>query len=79
MTPDAIRSLFQAKPFTPFIIHLADGRKIPVPSPEFMWYPPAGRLVFVSQGGDAFHIVDLLLVTGLEMKTNPPPDFGNGK
>jgi hypothetical protein len=63
MTTDQVKELFHARPFRPFLLHLADGDTIPVKSPEFMWMTPGGRTIFVSQGGDSAAIIDLLLVT----------------
>ena len=63
MTTAEVRSLHQAKPFRPFTIHLADGEKLPVKSPEFLYITPAGRTIVVSHDDGEMSIVDLLLVT----------------
>ena len=57
--------LMEAKPFQPFQLVTADGRSVPVKSPEFAWHAPAGRTVFVAsgKGDDVVRIVDLQLVT----------------
>jgi hypothetical protein len=73
MTIDQLRSVYQAQPFRPFVIHLADGRQIPVDHREFIMSVPSGRTVVVSQSDDTLHIIDLLLVTDLEIKPG-----GNG-
>jgi hypothetical protein len=49
-------------------MHLADGRQIPVVHREFLASAPSGRTVIVFQPDDSFNIVDLLLVTDLEVK-----------
>jgi hypothetical protein len=69
MTIEQIRKAYQAKPFQPFTIHLADGRAFPVPSPEFNLAIPTSR-TFVVYHEDAFDILHLLLVTSLEFKIN---------
>ena len=57
-----------ASPFRPFTIHLADGRSFSVPHPDFISQSPAGRTVIVfGKDEDEFSILDLLLVTELEM------------
>lgn len=66
MTIDQIRSFYDAKPFQPFIIHLADGREIPVRSREYMMSAPSGRTLIVYQPDDRWNVIDLLLVTDLE-------------
>lgn len=67
MTTDQVKEAYRARPFRPFNLHLADGDTIPVKSPEFMWMTPGGRTVFVSQGGDAAEIIDLLLVAKISV------------
>ena len=49
MTIQEIRKLYDARPFRPFDIHTADGRKIRVAHPEFMATAPAARTVVVYQ------------------------------
>lgn len=68
MTIERIRGLYDAEPFRPFIIHLADGRKLSVAHKEFLATAPSGRTVVVFQPDDSCNIVDLLLVTDLEIK-----------
>ena len=60
--------MYNAAPFRPFIMHLADGRRIPVRHREFMATAPSGRTLVVYQPDDSFNIIDLLLVTDLEVK-----------
>lgn len=68
MTIEQLRALYNAQPFSPFIIHLADGREFPVHHREFGMTVPSGRTVVVAQPDDALNIIDLLLVTDLEIK-----------
>lgn len=68
MTIEQIRNFYDAQPFQAFIIHLADGRAIPVPSREFMMTSPTGRTIGFYQPDGTANIIDLLLVTDLEMK-----------
>ena len=67
MTIEQLRNAYSAQPFRPFIIHLADGREIPVRHREFMMAVPSGRTVVVCQPDDTLNIIDLLLVTDLEI------------
>jgi hypothetical protein len=52
---------------------MADGRHVPVRSPEFMWRVPGGRTLFVSEGEESFHMFDALLVTDVEVETRGHP------
>lgn len=68
MTIERIRETMNKEPFEPFLIHLADGRQIPVEHRELIMASPSGRTIVVMQPDDSMNIIDLLLVTDLEMK-----------
>jgi len=76
MTIEKLREMYNAQPFQPFVIHLADGRAIPVVHREFIMAAPSGRTIIVVQPDDSMNIIDLLLVTDLEVK---PAKNGSGK
>lgn len=68
MTLEQLRALHQAAPFRPFTIHTADGRQFHVPHSEFLSHSRSGRTVVVHDGeGDGFSILDLLLITELQV------------
>ncbi|MBV8487263.1 MAG: hypothetical protein JO161_03180 [Planctomycetaceae bacterium] len=69
MTIEQLRAFYNDTPFRPFIIHLADGRAIPVNHREFIMAAPSGRTLSVYQPDDTLNVIDLLLVTDLELKT----------
>jgi hypothetical protein len=66
MTIEQVRKLHQAQSFRPFRIHLADSRSLDITHPEVLAIHEPGRTVSVA-AEDGFEIVDLLLVTSLEM------------
>ena len=68
MTIEQLRNLYNAQPFRPFVIHLADGREVPVHHREFIMAVPSGRTIVVCQPDDTMNIIDLLLVTDVELK-----------
>ena len=68
MTIEQLRTVYNAQPFQPFFIHLADGRTIPVLHKEFMLTVPSGRTIVVCQPDDTMNIIDMLLVTDLELQ-----------
>ena len=68
MTIEQMRAFYNAQPFRPFVIHLADGREVPVDHREFMMAAPSGRTISVYQPDDTLNVIDLLLVTYLEIK-----------
>ena len=68
MTVTEIRNLYDAQPFQPFTMPLGDGRSVPVLHREFLATAPSGRTGVVYQPDNSFNIIDLLLVTDLEVK-----------
>lgn len=77
MIVEKLQEAYHAEPFQPFVIHLADGRGIPVHHREFMATSPKGRTVVVFQPTGAMNIIDFLLVTDLEFTEPKKP--GNGR
>ncbi len=67
MRIEQLKARYDAKPFQPFVIHLADGRELPVFHRDFIMTVPSGRTVVVCQPDDSVHIIDLLLITDLEI------------
>jgi hypothetical protein len=59
--------MHQARPFRPFRIHIADGRHLDVAHCEFLAHTPSGRTVIVTKEDETFEVIDLLLVTSLEL------------
>ncbi len=70
MTLEAFRETLNAQPFQPFVIHIADGRSVPVVSREFIMRDPRGRTILVYQPDGRLSTIDLLLVTELEQHPN---------
>lgn len=67
MTIEQLQQMHQALPFQPFRVHLADGRRLDVHHPEFLAQSPTGRTMSIGKPNGAFEVVDLLLVTSLEV------------
>jgi hypothetical protein len=79
MTSEQLRNVHQAQPFRPFTIHLADGRVFHVPHSEFLARSPSGRTAIIYHADESFSIIDLLLVTEIEVHTpSSSPSQGNG-
>jgi hypothetical protein len=74
MRVEEVRRFYHAEPFRPFTLHLADGGEIPVRHREFIALAPSGRMVTVYQPDDSFNIIDLVLVTDLEVKQDMKTD-----
>lgn len=67
MTVEQLRTLLRAQPFRPFVIHLADGREVEVLHQEFTILSPQGRTAIVYRPDESFEIIDIMLVTSLEV------------
>src|SRR5262245_33421777 len=76
MTSGQLRQTRDALPFRPVVIHLADGRSFRVPHRDYVSISPAGRTVIVYGPGEAFDILDILLVTGLAVEDVVPQSGG---
>lgn len=60
-----LRELWHAQPFSPFFVHLADGRKLKVPHPDFFYMSPLGGQVFVSDRKDHVHFLNPLVIVSV--------------
>ncbi len=67
MTVEQLSQMQHSQPFRPYRIHLADGRNLDVPHPDFLARSPAGRTAIVYKADETFEVIDLLLVTSLEV------------
>jgi hypothetical protein len=74
MTVEQLRKLHQARPFRPFTIHLANGGQVQVTHNEFLSHSPSGRTVIVHHGEEDYSVIDLLLVTRLQVHTGASTD-----
>lgn len=67
MTIDRLREAHHARPFQPFLLHMADGKTLRVSHPESLAYDARGRtVVYVAPKGNT-HFLDLLLVARIEI------------
>jgi hypothetical protein len=69
MTAEQLWAMREANPFRPFTIHLADGRTLAVPHRDFVSQSPGGRTIIVYHSNEGFSVVDLYLVTELEVQS----------
>jgi hypothetical protein len=76
MTAEQLRAMREAHPFRPFTIHLADGRTLTVPHRDFVSQSPGGRTIIVYRSDESFSVVDLYLVTELEVQASADSESG---
>ena len=70
MTVESLRDAQHRQPFIPFSIHMADGKSILVPHPDFISIHPTGRVVFVHKENGGSHLLDRMLMTQIEYTEN---------
>jgi hypothetical protein len=70
MTIEQLRTTLRANPFQPFTVRMADERQFLIPHPDFLSMSPSGRTAVIFHPDDSASIVDLLLMTELEL--SPP-------
>jgi hypothetical protein len=68
MTFEELRSVSNAQPFRPFVLHLTDGQEVPVLHPEIVMAVPSGQTILVHQADDTIDVIDLPQVTRLELR-----------
>jgi hypothetical protein len=68
MTADQFRNVRTADPFQPFTIQIAGGRTYKVQHRDFVSQSPGGRTIIVYHQAESFSIVDLALVTEVEVE-----------
>lgn len=73
MTLEQLRNVHRAVPFRPFTIHMGDGRAFLVRGRDFLSHSPSGRTVVIHLDDETFSVLDLLLMTELEVHAPPPP------
>lgn len=76
MTIEQLANVHHARPFRPYTIHMGDGRAFFVKHPDFLSRSPSGRTVIVHQDDDSFSVLDLLLVTELQVHAPSSPADG---
>jgi hypothetical protein len=70
MKMEKIREALHAQPFRPFKIHLADGGRVPVEHEDFVALDPGGREMIVFLPDGSHQIVEVFLITRLEIRTS---------
>ena len=68
MNISILRELHETRPFVPFALTLADGRKLKVPHNEFFAFFPSGRAALLTHEDESFTFIDLLMVTAVAVK-----------
>ena len=64
---EEVRKLLHSEPFRPFLIHVADGGRIPVKHEDFVALAPTGREMIVYQPDGMWQVIDVMLVTRLQV------------
>ena len=68
MTKEEIQKRLATRPFTPFKVRLAGGEEIEVPTADHAHLHPNGRTLFVHLDKGGTEIIDVTLVTAMQVK-----------
>ena len=77
MNIQKLHELHVARPFRPFLIHMADGRKIAVEHPEFLASAPTSDVAILLKADGGHEYIDIPLV--LSLKITPHKSAGHAK
>jgi len=67
MTTEQFATVLHQAPFRPFTIHMADGRVFHVSHPDYVARSKSGRTVIVFGDGDDYSVLDLLVMSEIEV------------
>jgi hypothetical protein len=67
MTTEQFKTALHLQPFRPFTIRMADDRSFEVSHRDFVAQSPSGRTVIVFQPDESYSVLDLLLMTELQV------------
>lgn len=67
MTTEAFKAHLNASPFYPFVVHLNDGRAIPVKHPDFVALTPKGWEAMVWTDDYTYEFIVLDAITSLKV------------
>ncbi len=68
--------MLHAELFQPFRLQMANGRYLDVPHTDFIARSPTGRSAIVYKPNGSFEVVDLMLVTLIELLNGRGADAG---
>jgi hypothetical protein len=77
MNVSALRALHHARPFVPYTLCLADGRKLHVKHVDYLTIAPSGRFAIMTHDDDTFTMIDLNLVVTVDtgdVTSSPAPE-----
>jgi hypothetical protein len=66
-----LRQYWHAQPFLPFTIHLANGKSLAVPHPDFFFMSAKGGQIFVSEEDDEVHVLNPLVIVSVSRAEEP--------
>jgi hypothetical protein len=72
MTAEQFRNTLHLQPFRAFTIRMADGRAFEVARRDFVAMSPTGRTIIVYHNDEKFSVLDLLLMSELQVANGRP-------
>jgi len=72
MRAESLQEVIRATPFRSFALLLANGERVPVPHPDWIWLRTGGRTVVWMDEKERVRILDIALLVGVEMDQPVP-------
>jgi hypothetical protein len=72
MRAENLDQLIRAEPFRPFTICLANGARVDIPHPKWIFHPPGTRTAVVMAPDESVRIIDVGLVLDLRLGSPLP-------
>jgi hypothetical protein len=72
MTIEQFRTTLHQIPFRPFTIRMVDGRSFEVVHRDFVALSPTGRTAIVFQSDESYSVLDMLLMSELQVTNGRP-------
>ena len=68
MTAEDLRDTREQSPFRPFILRVSDGRSFRIHHRDYLSISPDGRNVIVYKDDGGYHLLDPVLISGVDVE-----------
>jgi hypothetical protein len=68
MHADELKKLLKATPFKPFTVDMPSEKAFQIPHSDFAFITPNGRTLIVAYGGGGVDLLDIPLITRVEIQ-----------
>ena len=76
MRTETLQHTVRAQPFRPFVIHLPEGRTVPIVRRDFALLSPNGRTLLAYEPDDSFNMIDVMRISSVQVGPPAAPAGG---